>query len=115
MLVDKFRFEKALIPDTRNPNIESEADKRKSRISQHKNTTVLTPRQKKNSINVLELTEPFLKKVNFHHEKQKQISRESKHAFNMWIQENKTKLEAIQEGKRLSAYFNNDQEIVDFV
>ena len=56
-----------------------------------------------------------MKAVNFENEKHRQLQRERQHQFNLWLEENRTKLEAIAEGKRLSAYFDSDEDVARFV
>ena len=66
------------------------------------------------SINQLEITKQFERKVNFANEKQRLSKREVEFEKKKWIEENKTALEAIEETKRVKTYFRNDEEAKEF-
>lgn len=97
-----------MVPDKRNPNIPETAK------NQKKLTQVLSPKQKLASVNQLNITQKFEKKVSFIHEKQKLIRREEEFQKQKWIEENKTALEAIEETKRVKTYFENDEQAIQF-
>ena len=56
-----------------------------------------------------------MKKVSFGNEKKRIGEREKKAQLEDWISQNRNKLSAIQEGKRVSVYFQTDSDIAEFV
>ncbi|TNV82125.1 hypothetical protein FGO68_gene12404 [Halteria grandinella] len=83
--------------------------------NQKKRTQVLSKNQKLHSINVYEKTKKFEYKINLENEKQRQIFRDKMSQKNQLIEENMHVIEAIEEGKRVAAYFQTEDEAREFV
>ena len=66
-------------------------------------------------MNVFSKTQRFEFKINIENEKQRQMFRERMAEKNQMINENMHVIEAIEEGKRVSAYFETEEQARRFV
>ncbi len=69
----------------------------------------MSKNQKLHSVNVYSKTQKFEYKVNLENEKQRQLFREHMSQRNHLIEANRPFIEAIEEGKRVHAYFETDE------
>ena len=105
--IDKSLHEEIMKKETRSANPDAS--------NQKKLTQILSKNQKLHSVNVYSKTQKFEYKVNLENEKQRQLFREHMAQRNQLIEENQHIIEAIEEGKRVRAYFETDDQARQFV
>jgi len=83
--------------------------------NQRKRTQVLSRQQKLHSVNVYERTQRFEFKVNLENERQRQLFRDEMARRTQHREDNLHVIEAIEEGKRVAAYFETEDQAREFV
>ena len=104
--IDRDLHERCMAPETASANPAK---------NQRKRTQVLSRQQKLHSVNVYERTQRFEFKVNLENERQRQLFREEMARRSAFKEANLHVIEAIEEGKRVAAYFETEDQAKQFV